>query len=160
MVSARKTSSTAAPEDGLKSALEAFETSLATPVVSGELTDWLEAVEKTWAETSAQVHERIEQRHPQQFEEIGKQDLELLPRVEQLQAEDAAILADLEATATTVARYSEHVPKLEPDEEKAQQHIKKLIDEGIALVARVRKQEVAIQTWYFEAFNRDRGSVD
>jgi hypothetical protein len=38
--------------------------------------------------------------------------------------------------------------------------VKKLVDQGMALVTQIRKQEVAIQTWFIEAFNRDRGSVD
>jgi hypothetical protein len=35
-----------------------------------------------------------------------------------------------------------------------------LIDEGLTFIARVRKQATAIQTWFVEAFNRDRGAVD
>jgi chromosome segregation ATPase len=160
MAMTTKTSEKTTPDDELKLALESLETSLATPVVSGELADWLEAVQKTWAEASAQIDERIEQRHPAQIDEIGKADPELLPRVEQLQEEDAAIKADADSLRTSLERSAAHLPKLEPDEEKAQQHLAKFIDEGMALIARVRKQEVAIQTWYFEAFNRDRGAVD
>jgi hypothetical protein len=86
--------------------------------------------------------------------------LELLPKVEQLQAEDKAILEECDALDQMVARTTSHAPKLEPDEEKARQHTKVLTDAGIALVTRVRKQETALQTWYVEAFNRDRGAVD
>lgn len=149
-----------AVEDEFKSALDAFETSLATPIVSGELSDWLEATQNTWAEAASQITDRIEKQHPPQFEAIGKQDMELLPTVERLQAEDTAIASDLAAYHHGISRYAEQIPKLEPNEEKAQHYIKKLIDEGIALIVRVRKQEVAIQTWYIEAFNRDRGPVD
>jgi hypothetical protein len=74
--------------------------------------------------------------------------------------EDAAIEKDRKTFDQAVSRIATHVPKLEPDEEKAQQHVKKLVDEGMAFVARVRKQEVAIQTWFVEAFNRDRGAGD
>jgi hypothetical protein len=147
-------------ENQLKLALSAFETSLATPVVSGELAEWVDAVQKTWTEASAQIHYEIRHRHPRQYEQISKEDPELLPRVEQLQAEDRAIEEDREKLNHAVSRTAQHVPKLEPDEEKAQQHTKKLVDEGIAFIARVRKQEVAIQTWFVEAFNRDRGAVD
>lgn len=147
-------------ENELKATLSAFETSLATPVVSGELAEWVGAVEKSWAEASAQVHYEIRHRHPRQYEQMSKEDPELLPRVEQLQGEDAAIEQEREKLSHTVARTAQHVPKLEPDEERAQQHTKKLVDEGMAFIARVRKQEVAIQTWFVEAFNRDRGAVD
>ncbi|MCI0332427.1 MAG: hypothetical protein L0228_04295 [Planctomycetes bacterium] len=147
-------------ESGLKAALTAFETCLATPIVSGELSDWLDRLGQSWAEASAQVGFEIEHRHPRQYEQIGKVDPELLPRVEQLQGEDEAIEADRNKLGQTVARTVEHAPKLEPDEEKAQQHTKKLVDDGTAFVARVRKQEVAVETWFVEAFNRDRGAGD
>jgi hypothetical protein len=151
---------TPSTESELKPALEAFEVALDTPVVSGELADWLESVGQAWANLSAQLSTHFSTAHTQQLQEIGEQDLELLPRVEQLEAEDAAILEEGEALAQTVARTTTHAPKLEPDEEKAQAHIKMLIDDGLAFVARVRRQEVAIQTWFIEAFNRDRGPVD
>jgi hypothetical protein len=149
-----------ATDTDLKNALSALETSLATPLVSGELSDWLDNAKQTWAKASAQIQDCIEHGHPTQLEQIGNADPELLPRVEQLQAEDAAIEQDRQAFDQAVSRVAVHAPKLEPDEEKAQQHVKKLVDEGMALLARVRKQEVAIQTWFVEAFNRDRGAGD
>lgn len=150
----------ATTEDELKNALAAFETSLATPVVSGELSEWLDAVKQTWAEVLAKAHYQVKHEHPRQFEQISKQDPELLSRVEQLQAEDAGIEHDRETLSQIVSRTTTHAPKLEPDEEKAQHHTKKLVDEGMAFILRVRSQEVAIQTWFVEAFNRDRGAGD
>ena len=147
-------------EDELKTALSAFETSLATPVVSGELTEWLDTVKQSWAEVLAKSHYQTKHEHPRQFEQISKQDPELLPRVEQLQAEDDAIEHDGETLSQIVSRTTAHAPKLEPDEEKAQHHTKRLVDEGMAFIVRMRKQEVAIQTWFVEAFNRDRGAGD
>lgn len=150
----------ATPDSALKDALTSFETCLATPIISGELVDWLGGVNKSWAEVSGQIHYSVKHSHPRQFQEMGSADPELLPRIEQLQAEDVAMEVDRERLATAIKRSTEHVPKLEPDEEKAQQHTNKLVDEGMAFIARVRKQEVAIQTWFVEAFNRDRGAVD
>jgi hypothetical protein len=152
--------SAAAADAELKSALEAFEVSLDTPVVSGELADWLDQVGLAWSKLSGQLRQLIERTHADQFAQIEEQDVELLPKVEQLKAEDTAILEECDALGQMVARTTTHAPKLEPDEEKAQHHTNTLIDAGIALVTRVRKQEVAMQTWYVEAFNRDRGSVD
>jgi hypothetical protein len=147
-------------EDALKNALEAFETNLATPVISGELSGWVRGVQKSWSETSSQVHYTVKHLHPREFEEMGGADPELLPRIEQLEAEDAALEEDREKLSTAISRFVEHAPKLEPDEGKAGQHTKKLVDEGLAFIARVRKQQVAIKTWFVEAFNRDRGAVD
>jgi hypothetical protein len=147
-------------ERELKTALAAFETSLATPVISGELESWIEAVRKSWAEASAKVRYCLTQLHPRQYEQMGKEDPELLPRIERLQAEDRAIETEVERLSEVVSRAARRAPKLEPDEEKALGHIKKLVDEGMAFVARLRKQEVALRTWYIEAFTRDRGAVD
>jgi hypothetical protein len=50
--------------------------------------------------------------------------------------------------------------KVEPDEltlAKARDH---LVERGLSLVLRIRKQEAAVKTWYLEAFQRDRGVGD
>jgi chromosome segregation ATPase len=147
-------------DDDLKTALAAFETSLLTPRVSGELVTWLEQVQKTWEEASAQVHYRLKHVHPRQYDEISKQNSELLPRTDQLRAEAGAIEDERAQLAESIGRLAQQVPKLEPDEEAAQMCIKSIVDQGTAFLTQVRKQEVAVQTWYIEAFNRDCGSVD
>jgi hypothetical protein len=143
-----------------KTALTAFETSLSTPIISGELAAWVGEAQKAWEEASAQIHFNVKHVHPRQFEEMAEEDPELLPKIEMLKAEDAAIEQERQRIGVMVARDAQHVPKLEPDEAKAQKHVQMLIDEGLAFIARVRKQEVAIQTWLVEAFNRDRGAGD
>jgi hypothetical protein len=153
----RKQSIEPSNDEELKAALSAVETNLVTPVVSGDMTERLESLKTSWVTATEQVQQHFKQ-HAAQFEEIGSADPELLPRVEQLESEDVAIEKDRHAFDQAVARMAEHGPKLEPDEEKAQQHLKKLVDQGMAFITRVRKQEVAIQTWFVEAFNRDRGA--
>lgn len=148
------------PEAELKDALDAFETSLLRPVVSGDLAGWIDELQRAWAEAASQIHLHVQQLHPRQYDEISKQDVELLPRIELLRAEDAAIEAQRGKLNQCVERLAHHGPKLEPDEEKAQKHTKSLLDDATALIARVRKQSVAVQTWYIEAFNRDGGAVD
>jgi hypothetical protein len=120
----------------------------------------LEEVEKSWEEASAQIHFHVKHLHPGQYEEISKQDPELLPRIEQLQAEDESIEQQRAQLSDSIGRVGQHAPKLEPDEEKAQKYIRTLVDQGTAFLTQVRKQEVAVQTWYVEAFNRDGGAVD
>jgi hypothetical protein len=147
-------------DDDLKAALAAFETGLLTPTVSGELGPWLEQVQKTWEEASAQIHYHLKHLHPRQYDEISKQDPELLPRIDQLRGEDDAIEHQRAQLSQSIGRVSHKAPKLEPDEEKAQRHIKSIVDAGMAFLIQVRKQEIAVQTWYVEAFNRDGGAVD
>jgi hypothetical protein len=147
-------------ECDLKTALTAFETSLSTPIVSGELASWVGEVAKAWKTASATIHDCMTVVHPRQYEEMAEEDLELLPQIERLKAEDEAIERERERIGNMVERDAQHVPKLEPDEAKAQKHVQNLIDEGLAFVMRARKQEVALETWLVEAFNRDRGTAD
>ena len=151
---------TCTPERELRGALEAFETSLATPVVSGELAVWTESVRKAWNELSTQVHYHAGHLHPRQYQQIAGEDPEMHACVEKLKAEDEKIEQDREALTRLTTRIAEHAPKFERDEEKIRSHTQHLIDTGIPFVARVRKQEIAIQTWFMEAFNRDRGVAD
>jgi len=148
------------PENDLRAALAAFETSVTTPVVSGELADWVDKVKTSWTEASAQVHYQTKHLHPRQFEEIAEADAALFQQVELMTAEDEAIEEEREKLSQSVMRVAEHVPKMEPDEAKAAPHIKSLSDQAVAFVNRVRKQAVAVQTWYVEAFNRERGGGD
>jgi hypothetical protein len=147
-------------QNELKTAVTRFETCLLTPIVSGELAAWTEDLDSSWGDASAQIHFLLKHHHPRQYEEIGNQDPELLPRIELLKAEDEAIEQQRELFTQSLNRVAQHAPKLEPDEEKAQKHTKSLIEDGVAFLARLRKQQIAVQTWYVEAFNRDRGAVD
>jgi len=147
-------------DDELKVALAAFETRLATPLISGELADWVDALRTAWIAVSNQLSDHLEHLHPQQYQQMGEADPEILPRIQSLEAEDCAMEGQRQQLDATIARTAQHLPKMEPDEDKANQHIKNLVDDGLAFIARVRKQEVAIQTWFVEAFNRDHGAGD
>jgi hypothetical protein len=61
------------------------------------------------------------------------------------------------ASAQTADIIREKLLDLEESLEKARQL---LVDQGLALVLRIRKQEAAARTWYVEAFQRDRGVGD
>jgi hypothetical protein len=148
------------PDDALREAHTAFETSVTTPVVPGALSDWTDKVRKSWRDASIQVHELCRKLHPDQFKDIAEADAALLQQVELLRSEDEAIEQERGKLDETIARAADHLPKLQPNEAKAQPHVQRLMDQGIAFVARVRKQEVAVQTWFAEAFNRERGGGD
>ena len=147
-------------EDELRDALTAFETSVTTPVVSGDLAEWAERAKRTWAEASAQIERQTRELHPRQYEEISNADAGLFQQIELLKAEDEAIDKERERLNRTLLRVGEHIPKLEPDEGKAEPMVESIVEEAVAYVARVRKQEVAVQTWFAEAFNRERGGGD
>jgi hypothetical protein len=148
------------PDLELKAALERFETCLLSPILAGELIEWVGETQKSWCDAAAHFREHASELHPRQFKQISKEDPELLPRTEKLQAEDADIEEDVEELDRALRRFAEHAPKFEPDEEKIGRHAQKVIDDGVALVTRIRKQEAAVQTWFIESFNRDRGVAD
>jgi hypothetical protein len=148
------------PDAVLKESLDAFETSLATPIVSGELDVWADQVRTAWAEAEPLIKRQLTHWHPKQCQEIIEQDPGLATEVEKLGAEDAALEAERACLGRLVAEVSRVAPIVEPDERKVTDGQTRLVDKGIAFVARLKKQQVAVRTWFQEAFNRDRGTVD
>jgi hypothetical protein len=148
------------PEHDLRAALDAFETSLAIPVVSGELDAWSQQVRTTWAEASEQVDLHLSELHPKQFKQIAKEDPELLSQVDNMKAEDAALAGCQASINRLVEELSKLAPAVEPDERKFHEYNARLIKDGIEFVGRVKKQQVGVRTWFQEAFNRDRGVAD
>jgi hypothetical protein len=144
----------------LKTALDAFEIACLRPIVSGELQSWVDHLKEEWCRANKQLELHTRHLHPRQYEEIAKQDPELFARVDLLRAEDVVIDTERARVDQSIARLAEHLPKLEPDEEKAKVRASTFVDDASAFLARVRKQMVAVQTWYVEAFNRDGGAVD
>jgi hypothetical protein len=147
-------------EHALKTSLDRFEDCLVAPLMAGELLSWVDEAQQAWADAAAQVREHVLEFHPRQYKQISKAAPELLPRTEKLQAEDAEIEEDCEEFTRVIHRISEHAPMFEPDEEKIAGHTKNLVDDGIELVTRVRKQEAAVHAWFIEAFTRDEGVAD
>ena len=148
------------PELELKAALDRFETRLNTPMMAGELIGWAEALEHEWSEFAAHVRHHAVDLHPQLDQQISAEDPGLLPRTEKLRTEDAEIVEDCEVFDRLLHNFVDQAPKFEPDEEKIASYAGSLVDKGVALANRVRKQETAMQTWFVEAFTRDRGVVD
>ena len=147
-------------ERELRSSLESLETSLATPIVSGELSAWANQVGSAWADTRPRVRNQLVHAHQKQYEEITSQDPELFARVEKLKAEDAALEEQIESFNRLVDRLADLAPLAEPDERKFHALVEELQKRGVELITRMRRQLVAVQTWYQEAFIRDRGVAD
>jgi hypothetical protein len=148
------------PEAALKTALITLESCLLTPIVSGELVGWIGEVRKSWADVASQTHEHAKRLHPQQYEQIAIEDPELLPKTEDLKVEDDAIDIDRNEFDRLVCRIAEHAQQFEPNEERITDHTTALVADGIKFIIRVRKQEQVLQTWFVEAFLRDRGVAD
>lgn len=101
----------------LRASLDKFEVALATPIVAGELADWLGEIRALWDEASRQVQTSLEVEHPRQYQQISKEDQEMFATIEKLKNEDRAIAEDVESFDRLLTRVAEVAPRREPNEE-------------------------------------------
>ena len=146
----------------LDAALASLEACVETPVVPGELAEWcgralaaLEMCYETYLEQARPAHER-------QLAEIREQDQEMSTLADQLAGENEAIVVELQRLRSLVHVYAAHVdPKAEgSDEDTPEVDRQSLVQEILAVVIRMRTLERSLQTWFVEAFQRDRGVAD
>ncbi len=142
------------PEDEMRTALEAFENALATPLISGEHVAWVDGAKMSWQEAATQVQRQIERIHPAQYTKMLEADSELAARIEKLRQEDATIGRQLKRIAAAVERLHRKAAA-EYDEARTDDDRRRLVNAGISFAVRMRKQEVAVKTWFVEAFNRE-----
>jgi hypothetical protein len=147
------------PEVTLKGALESLENELQTPLVSGEHTEWTRGVTEAWHAAAVAAHDQIAA-HRKQFKEMMNVDQEIFRQVELLKKEDEELEKHLDCVGKKIYSITRKTPVAERDELRTEQDRQTLVADGIAFINRMRKQEIAIKTWFGEAFNRDRGPVD
>jgi hypothetical protein len=117
-------------------------------------------VRAAWTEVDPLINRQLTELHPAECKEILQMDPELSAEVEKLTAEDAVLVKEHKSLGRFIAELSQVAPLVEPDERKVKDGPAKLVDTGIAFVARLKKQQVVLRTWFQEAFNRDRGTAD
>lgn len=144
----------------LAAALEQLEQRLETPIVPGELASWIEEVAPAWRRAESLLRLQVTTTHPKLLNEIMRQDQGLATRVAQLQQADAGLIRQMDDVRQIVDELRTTVDHLEPDEKLAEDATVNLVEKGLQVVIAARKQEVAMSTWYVEAFERDRGVVD
>ena len=146
--------------DVVRRKLVELEEALEMPLVAGELVAWTTRVAKSAQTMHALLTDRLAQAHGADFDEIGAQDPDMSTCVENMRTEDSAIRNEFEPFLELANSVSVAVTQVEPDELTVAKARQRLIDVGLALVLRIRKQEAAVRTWYMEAFQRDRGVGD
>lgn len=144
----------------LADALDEFEACLETPIVPGELESWTSAARAACGSVGVVLRDQINDAHPEQYAAITQEDPELDHRIEQLRDEDQQLLAQFEALNRRMQELPAKASFVEPREGKLEDQTSDVVEDGLALIIRVRRQEQAISTWYMEAFNRDRGIAD
>jgi hypothetical protein len=147
-------------ETALNAALTELETSLLTPIVSGELDGWVQSVRQSLAKLGPLLENYIRSVLHVQYGEIVKADSELLPRVEQLIEEDQKLLEEWQAFEQELATLTQRAPDALKDELKVAGNVNRVEERGTRLILRVRKQQAAATTWLAESLYRDRGPVD
>jgi hypothetical protein len=146
--------------DLVRRKLADLEEALELPVVAGELPLWAARAANAAQEVHILLTAYLAQAHREDFAAIAEQDLELAAKIDTMKGEDAAIRRDFDSFWELARNVAKAAVEVEPDEltlEKAQEH---MVEKGLRLVLRIRKQEAEVRTWYVEAFTRDRGVGD
>ena len=146
---------------GFLDSLKDFETTLETPIVSGELMNWAETAKDACEVLGKILCGELQDHHVEVFVRILKEDDEMGSRVESLRAIDNELrIEDLVAVQRRLDSVLERASEVERDESKLTEQLDKAVEKALAFVIKARTQETAISTWFMEAFNRDRGVGD
>lgn len=146
--------------DKFQQSLKQLAVSLETPVVPGELEIWIAELRKSAQSFGTFLHLEVATGHNGRTAEIAKVDPEMHRDVEQLNKTDREILEQFAAFSSHIDHLAKRVPRVGPNEAAVTDELKTLVDEGLAFIIHMKKQEIAIRTSVQEAFNRDRGVGD
>jgi hypothetical protein len=175
-------------QEQLQGALSEFEERASVPLVPGELESWLEEVKAVWQSLWPQLQVLAQYIHAKEFSQIAEEDPELSCRVREMREEDTAIMAQSDEVADKLKSIENRLEqgtaepnvgekKLRPDGTEPKPNVGDFREEGametelkgdvdqfvaasLAVVSRIRKQEVAVRTWLVEAYTRDKGVMD
>ena len=146
--------------NALEETLTKLETALLTPVVSGELKDWLPNVRQAAATFATDWTRYLNTVLHVEYAQIVETDPELSAAVEKMIRNDNQLLDQL-------AKFHEHLHALEQRAEQVEWQENKLAGErerleetGIALIVQLKKQRTSAETWLAESLYRDRGVKD
>lgn len=147
--------------DPFLQALQDFETSLATPVISGELITWATNALRVCEHLGELMREDVQRKHAALYASIAREDPELSSRIEKLRATDEQLLlVDYGNVLMSLKQVLDHAQSAEQDEMKVSRHRVDMVQRSLLFVISARTQETAIVTWFGEAFTRDRGYGD
>lgn len=144
--------------DELELRLKVFEECTEMPFIPGELEQWLSASREALNELAPLLKKSLAT-HDEEFADITDEDPELFVQVQNMRDEERAI-AELTGR---IAEWLDEFPKKMidgGDETEFKEDLDKYVAETLNVITRIRKQEVTVRTWFSEAFNRDRGTVD
>ena len=141
----------------LRETLTNFESCLQTPIVSGELTTWLEDAREAFDRVSDSL-KNCSERQTEMLNEILHSDSELLGRVEDLRQLDAKVDSQVSGLQNKIAQLCDRAKAVEPDELKLEKPVQDLINQGLEFVLAARKLDTGVSTWHQEATKNDCAS--
>jgi hypothetical protein len=143
----------------LERATDALEAAIVQTRVPGELSEWVGGVSRALNEVYELLSHQVIPQHKADFSQILSNDLALEPRVQELSAVDEELCQQLDS-ALKLAATIEQALLASDGQLEANAHAERLFEKCMLLVIRVRKQEQAVNSWFVEALQRDRGVVD
>ena len=148
-------------EHPLIQTLKEFETTLATPIVSGELIEWSTNAAAVCGRLGKILRDDIPRQHGEVFARILQQDLTLASQIEKLKSSDTQLVDEqLDLVESSLQALTQSARSAKQDEAKLATASKEAVKLAMEFVVAVRAQETIIETWLIEAFSRDLGSGD
>jgi hypothetical protein len=144
----------------LDETIAAYERAVFSPAVPGELVTWTAEAQKSLKQLQEAVVENAELRHSPIYDMISDTDPEMLGKVQQLEAEDDALLQRIGETIEIAKTLYSVATAVDRDEAKANNLKDGFIKAAEAVSIRLKKQELAIDVWMQESQTRDRGVKD
>jgi hypothetical protein len=144
----------------LEKSLQALATCLETPVIPGEMPEWLGMVVKGVETVEPLLRRNIESVHKSEYEQIVHEDRGLGHRVEALRNGDTESLELLDRLKDCLEKVKAKAAHKEPDELALNDDVGLCEKLGLEFVIHAQKQEIARRTWLSESINRMRGGGD
>lgn len=146
--------------DALAESLQHLEEHLELPYVSGDLHDWSEKLRQLLADAVERFRSEVETEHRRAYESIIKNHSNLRQEVDKLRSDEPQIVADLASVTQAAERFASSIDETVLASQQIQPKREQLINDGLAVVLRIRRHRAAIDTWLGEALQRDNGVGD
>jgi hypothetical protein len=132
--------------DQFLQSLQRLETSLATPVVSGKLPEWLVAVCESYEQVGRLLRHEVPQNHAQRLTRMSSAAPKIASQIDQLRAKDEQVLIDFESVGLALSKVGDKV-----NEAGVKELIENTVQQGLSFVIAARAQEMAMTTWFNKA---------
>lgn len=148
-------------EAKLGDTLLALEQALLSPLVGGEIEPWTNNVQQQAATLSVDITTFSRTVLHVQYAEIARNAPELSKQLAKLTEADSLILEETSRFLEQLHKFADVIDEADPQkrETKLEPHRQRVVDDGLALIMSVRKQQAAANTWFNEAQFRDIGNA-